>query len=63
MVLVKKELYAFKFYSPVSAYKIVDITEHLVKTTLFTHLIKKQLERFAVSYFASSIVQTTGDDR
>ena len=51
-VVVKKDLYAFKEGSPVSAYKIADFTssENLVKTTLPTLPRNEKLYLFAVSY-------------
>ena len=50
-VLVGKELYIFKFGSPVSSYKIADFNnaEHLSITALSTLPRNEHLERFAVT--------------
>jgi len=62
-VVVKKDLYAFKFASPVSAYKIADFTstDRLV-TDLSTLPRSEGLEGFAVSFWAAagSIILTGG---
>ena len=66
-VFVLKELYAFKWGSPVTAYKIANFTssENLVVTTLPTLPHEaEELMYFAVSYWAAagSIVLTGGLD-
>ena len=62
-VVVKKDLYAFKFASPVSAYKIADFTsmDRLI-TYLSTLPFDEDLSHFSVSYWAAagSIVLTGG---
>ena len=65
-VVVKKDLYAFKEGSPVSAYKIADFTStnHLVKTTLSNLPRNEYLCSFSICYWeaGSSIVLTGGSD-
>ena len=65
-MVVKKELYAFKFGSPVSVYKYTDFisTDHLVKTTLSTLPHNEYLRYFSVCYWAAegSIVLTGGEN-
>ena len=64
-VVVKNQLYAFKYRFPVSIYKIVDFnsTDHLI-TTLPALPRNENLYYFAVSYWAAagSIVLTGGRD-
>ena len=64
-VVVKKDLYAFKEGSPVSAYKIADFTstDRLV-IILSTLHHEEELQCFAVSYWAAggSIILTGGRD-
>ena len=49
-VVVKKELYMFKYGRPVSAYKVADFTstENLIQTTLSTLPRNEQLQAFSV---------------
>ena len=51
IVLVKRKLYAFKFGSPVSAFKYADFTntEQLIKTALSTLPRNEHLQRFSVT--------------
>ena len=62
-VVVRKELFAFKRGSPVSAYKIADFSsnDYLV-TTLSTLPYDEYLKDYAVSYWAAagSIILTGG---
>ena len=62
-VVIKKELYVFKYSSPVSAYKIADFTsskKNLAITTFPSFPHNEKLSFFAVSYWAAagSIVLT-----
>ena len=61
-VLVGRDLYAFKFGSPVSAFKYADFIriERLVKTTLSTLHRSSHLGYFSVSYMKGTFVLTGG---
>ena len=64
-VVVKKELYTFKYGRPVSAYKIADFTRKKCKFTTLSTLPRTEiLQYFAVSYWpaAGSIILTGGHD-
>ena len=62
-MVVKNELYAFKYVSPVSVYKIANFTssDRLAKTILSDLPLKNNLSNFAVTYVAGNIVLTGGD--
>ena len=59
---MNKDLYAFKYGNPVSAYKITDFSssEHLVKTTLSPLPSDEMLVDFSVCTFAGNIVLSGG---
>ena len=63
-VVVKKDLYAFKYGSPVTAYKIAFFTrtEHLARTTLSDLPRNERLFYFAVTHVSGNIVLTGGWD-
>lgn len=62
-VLVNRDLYVFKFGSPVSACKYADFTtKYLAKTILSALPRNEHLQSFSVSFAGPSIVLTGGMD-
>ena len=61
-MVVKRDLYAFNFGNPVTAYKITAFTSRalLAKTTLSNLPRNKRLESFSVSNLAGKIILTGG---